>query len=825
MKGFAVSMYLLLALGLTVHHVLSRNTKKSSEFNLDGDYLLGGLFNIHLAKGTIMDRPVAIDCSSQPINRASYRRFQMMRFTVEEINNSTVLLPNVKLGYEILDHCSPIYNFPGVLDLISFNGSIRFSWGASDYMPLGKVMGVIGPSSSADSLAIAQWFTLKLIPLISYAASSSALSMREKYPAFLRTIRSNKDVVNVIIRVLQHFNWTWVALLYSNEAFGADGLELCIDEVVNTAICLAYTAAIDEKTNFSDVFHEIELQKISVIIVFSVQPQALTLIESAVACNITNKVWIATDTWFFSKSLTNRSDIERIGTIVGISEKKSIIPGFADFIYSKNQNKETSTAGQFDCEQDCNCDYLTGEDILAEESSFNVQVYTATYAIAQALHNVLQCDSGKCHANGTVYPYMVLEEVKKINLTLLNRNIQFNENGGLKFPTMDIFVWAKGGIKEVGSYETTPTVLLSINNSKIQWHTNGTVPESVCSPECSVGYAKRPEGIYTCCFTCEICKIGTYLNITADVYKCQNCLVTEWSLAGSTSCKLRSVEYIPYSDTTAILIIVGAMVLAGLSLAIAVLFATNYNTPVVKSAGGLMCFIILGCLGLCTISIYFYFGKPSTASCILRYLPFMLFYTACLACFWVRSFQIVCAFKMAAKFPKFYSLYLKYNGQWWLIALPVLMQAVLLTSGYVSSPPHPVNQTKLYPHKIILACGVGNLSLFSMSVLLLSSLVVLCFALSYMGKDLPKNYNEAKAITFCLLLLILTWVIFFTGNTIYQGEYIQSLNALAVLSSLYAILFCYFLPKCYIILFQPQKNTPQYFQGLIQNYTKQISGQ
>jgi hypothetical protein len=63
MKGFSVSIYLLLALGLTVHHVLSRYTKESSEFNLDGDFLLGGLFNIHLANGTILDRPEAIDCS------------------------------------------------------------------------------------------------------------------------------------------------------------------------------------------------------------------------------------------------------------------------------------------------------------------------------------------------------------------------------------------------------------------------------------------------------------------------------------------------------------------------------------------------------------------------------------------------------------------------------------------------------------------------------------------------------------------------------------------------------------------------------------------
>lgn len=64
MTSFAVSLHLLLALALHVHHMLSNSaTTSSSEFNLDGDYLLGGLFDIHWAGGTVLHRPEAIDCS------------------------------------------------------------------------------------------------------------------------------------------------------------------------------------------------------------------------------------------------------------------------------------------------------------------------------------------------------------------------------------------------------------------------------------------------------------------------------------------------------------------------------------------------------------------------------------------------------------------------------------------------------------------------------------------------------------------------------------------------------------------------------------------
>ncbi|XP_042339442.1 taste receptor type 1 member 1-like, partial [Plectropomus leopardus] len=287
------------------------------------------------------------------------------------------------------------------------------------------------------------------------------------------------------------------------------------------------------------------------------------------------------------------------------------------------------------------------------------------------------------------------------------------------------------------------------------------------------------------------------------------CKETEWSAVGSTSCSLREVEYIPFTDGGAILIMVGACALVGLSLAMSALFAINYNTPVVRSAGGPMCFLILGCLSLCSLSVFFHFGKPTTSSCIFMFLPFLLFYTVCLACFVVRSFQIVCIFKIAAKFKMVSRWWMKYHGQWLIISMAFVTQALLLIISNACAPPKPSNETMWYPDKIILGCDI-NFKTSSGALVLLLSLCFLCFIFSYMGKDLPKNYNEAKAITFCLLLLILTWIIFATEYVLYRGKYIQTLSALAVLSSLFSFLLWYFLPKCYIIIFQPHRNTQEY---------------
>ncbi|XP_070696222.1 taste receptor type 1 member 1-like [Pempheris klunzingeri] len=808
-------------------HASAQCTVPATEFKLEGDYLIGGLFDIHHVSAPVYHhRPEAIDCSSQPFLLPNYRRFQLMRFSIEEINNSTNLLPHVSLGYEIFDHCSDTQNFPGILQLGSVNGLIH-PWVEPQRQQthnVSKVIAVVGPFTSTQALTVAPLFTVDFLPMVSYGSTSSVFSEKAKFPSVLRTVHPNKDTIEVIVNILQHFNWRWIAFLNSDNDFGNDGRDLFIKRIRDTKICLAYTKGLNVDTNYSSIFKQIEAQKIRIIIVFAPKTTAEALIESAIQLNITDKVWIADDGWSLNKKLPKKEGIKNIGTVLGVSQPVVTIPGFNDFIYSSKSQTHCENAEQnMFCNQVCNCSSLTADDILTADPSFSFPVYSAVYAIAHALHNALQCGAGRCNENITVYPHMVLAELKKSNFTLLNQSIHFDENGDPKYGSYSIVFWNQSGdAQEVGFYHFHPWVNFFMNSTKMQWNTNGEVPTSLCSPECPVGYAKRKNGIHKCCFTCEICSNGTYVNITEDPYNCIPCKETEWSAEGSTSCSLRVVEYVSFTDSGAILIMVGAWVLVGLTLAVSVLFAINYNTPVVRSAGGPMCFLILGCLSLSSLSVFFHFDKPTLSFCILRFLPFLLFYTVCIACFVVRSFQIVYIFKMAAEFPKLHGWWMKYHGQWLVITVAFVTQALLLIISCSYAPPKPYNDTLSYPDKIILSCEI-NLKALSGSVVLFLLLCSLCFIFSYMGKDLPKNYNEAKAITFCLVLLILTWVLFSTVYNLYRGMFIQTLSALAVLSSLYSFLLWYFLPKCYVIIFQPHKNTPQYFQGLIQSYTKTIS--
>lgn len=101
---------------------------------------------------------------SQPFLLPNYRRFQMMRFSVEEINNSTNLLPNVSLGYKMFDHCSVTHNFPDILNLMSINGSIT-SWSKTNFN-LPRVLAVVGPISSTQALTMGNIFMVDFIPVV-----------------------------------------------------------------------------------------------------------------------------------------------------------------------------------------------------------------------------------------------------------------------------------------------------------------------------------------------------------------------------------------------------------------------------------------------------------------------------------------------------------------------------------------------------------------------------------------------------------------------------------------------------------------------------------
>lgn len=251
----------------------------------------------------------------------------------------------------------------------------------------------------------------------------------------------------------------------------------------------------------------------------------------------------------------------------------------------------------------------------------------------------------------------------------------------------------------------------------------------------------------------------------------------------------------------------------------AIILLVNLNTPVAKSAGGRTCLVMLAALTAAALSSLCQFGRPSVLACLFKQPLFIFSFTVCLASITVRSLQVVCIFKFASKLPPAYDKWSKKHGPELTIFLVSITILLISVTRVAINPPRPSQDLTFYDNRIVLECS-NTLSLGSyIEIVYVALLSILCFSFSYMGKDLPANYNEAKCVTFSLMVYMISWLSFFTLYLISRDRITMVAQVFAVLLSVVAFLGGYFLPKIYIIVMRPQMNTTAHFQNCIQMYT------
>ncbi|XP_072333831.1 taste receptor type 1 member 1-like [Scyliorhinus torazame] len=766
--------------------------------------------------------------------------FQAMRFAIDEINNSTKLLPGITLGYDITDSC---------LEVVDIQASFRFLSGKrrteleilnnyTAYQP--RVIAVIGPPSTDVAITIAKMLGLFLVPQISYLASGEILSDKMRFPSFFRTIPSDKNQANAMSLLIQKFHWNWIAVIGSDNEYGRKGVNKVVELASAAGTCIAYQGIITTSPEVViQVINNIS-STVNVTVLFSNELTAQVFFSLVVAQNLTSKVWIVSEAISLSQEIIKIPNIESIGTVMGIAIKEGQMAHFKEFLDKRvnftnprimpDPGLEENTDSRGSCDQACSqFDWLSAKQLnsilyrLEKRVSYNV--YSAVYAIAHALHNLLQCNAAQCDKTHRILPWQLLSSLKMVKFNLHNHTLYFDEHGDP--PTgYDIVLWDWTRIhvhfKIIGSYLPTARQI-NIDSSLIHWSWGDNLtPISNCSAMCDPGQRKIQRGIYPCCFDCEDCPSGTFHNQT-DPYHCMDCLWQQWSPPKSPLCLERELYYLEWNSAFSIFLLILANGGIVLTITIAIIFTLNYNTPVVKSAGGRTCFLMLVSM-LCTFScVYFYIGKPSKVFCQIRQPFFLVSFTICLSCILVRSFQIVCIFKMAAKLPKAHDYWVKYNGQYLFIFVSTCVQIVICGVWLIADPPTPKGH--IIEKAIILDCNIGNVIAFSLSFLYTVLLTVACFLFAYMGRDLPKNYNEAKFIAFSMMICFVYYILYMTSMvTPNQERYTSSIQTFLTVTSAFSIAIGYFLPKCSIILFIPQNNTMTYFQFCIQDYTKKQNG-
>ncbi|NXU76429.1 TS1R1 protein, partial [Oreotrochilus melanogaster] len=553
-----------------------------------------------------------------------------------------------------------------------------------------QAVAVIGPDCSDVALTTAAVLSVFLVPVV------KVLSQKRLYPSFLRTIPSDGQQVKAIFQLMKNFGWNWVALLGSNNAYGRDGLDALQKMLIENDMCVPYRGTLSLNTDASSqelhnlvtILRDI---KVNVTVIFANRQSVRPFFEVMVQRNVTGMVWVGSEDWSLDQTIRQMPGIQNTGTVIGISVKMTD-PAMVERFMSWKAEKspvaeqddsvegggENGGSAQLDCTQRCTACHLSASALDTYDTQASFNVYSAVYTVAHGLHDLLGCASGAC-SKGTVYPWQLLEKIKQVNFTLYKDPISFDAGGDIH-KGYDIIMWnwssKSYAFDVIGTFSVNPD-RLSIDQNKILWHTeDNQAPTSLCSRGCQPGEKQVQQGHHRCCFSCMACPSGTFLN-RSDLYSCQSCGVDQWAPVSSEACFNRTIELLSWFDPISWALLIPTVLLMLLMAGLAVLFALNFSTPVVKSAGGKMCFFMLGSLACSCSSIFCYFGEPTWHTCLLRHPLYAISFSIFLSCMTTRSFQIICIFKLNARWPALYEAWLRRGGPVLFIAASTAAQTGL----------------------------------------------------------------------------------------------------------------------------------------------------
>uniref|UniRef100_A0A8I6A130 Taste receptor type 1 member 2 n=1 Tax=Rattus norvegicus TaxID=10116 RepID=A0A8I6A130_RAT len=799
-------------------HVLPKPGKlvENSDFHLAGDYLLGGLFTLHANVKSIshLSYLQVPKCNEFTMKVLGYNLMQAMRFAVEEINNCSSLLPGVLLGYEMVDVCYLSNNIhPGLYFLAQDDDLLPILKDYSQYMP--HVVAVIGPDNSESAITVSNILSHFLIPQITYSAISDKLRDKRHFPSMLRTVPSATHHIEAMVQLMVHFQWNWIVVL--------EVLPIPESSQVMRS---------EEQRQLDNILDKLRRTSARVVVVFSPELSLYSFFHEVLRWNFTGFVWIASESWAIDPVLHNLTELRHTGTFLGVTIQRVSIPGFSQFRVRRDKPGypvPNTTNLRTTCNQDCDACLNTTKSfnniLILSGERVVYSVYSAVYAVAHALHRLLGCNRVRC-TKQKVYPWQLLREIWHVNFTLLGNRLFFDQQGDMPM-LLDIIQWqwdlSQNPFQSIASYSPTSKRLTYINN--VSWYTpNNTVPVSMCSKSCQPGQMKKSVGLHPCCFECLDCMPGTYLNRSADEFNCLSCPGSMWSYKNDITCFQRRPTFLEWHEVPTIVVAILAALGFFSTLAILFIFWRHFQTPMVRSAGGPMCFLMLVPLLLAFGMVPVYVGPPTVFSCFCRQAFFTVCFSICLSCITVRSFQIVCVFKMARRLPSAYSFWMRYHGPYVFVAFITAIKVALVVGNMLATTINPIGRTDPDdPNIMILSChpNYRNGLLFNTSMDLLLS--VLGFSFAYMGKELPTNYNEAKFITLSMTFSFTSSISLCTFMSVHDGVLVTIMDLLVTVLNFLAIGLGYFGPKCYMILFYPERNTSAYFNSMIQGYTMRKS--
>ncbi|XP_078518781.1 extracellular calcium-sensing receptor-like [Lissotriton helveticus] len=775
-----------------------------------------------------------------------------MVFATNEINQNEELLPKTTLGFKIFDSCSSDSGPIAVaLHLLSGRNKTTPNFICCSKP---KMVGFIGDSRSTAAVSMARVLGVSSIPQISHGAALSVLSDKTQFPSFLRTVTSVDIQSLALVQLFLTFRWTWIGILISNNDVCLQGSQMLKEEAEKMRICVEFFETLPTVPSRASLDRFIGLllrSTATVIVCFAYEVHILPVLKEMSMLGFSDKMWIGIASLMASPMFSPRELWKMLNGTLGVAVVNREIPGFKEFTYGIHPSRNPGDIfltriweQVFSCTwvRDLNqgpgnalnrttlcsgTESLRGLDSSVLDAKFTLTAYNAIYALAQALHDLISCKPHKgpfandsCADPQNFKPWQILHYVKNARMKNSAGSEAFFDAKGDSLPFLDLLYWHMtssntSSFVRVGTYDGNAPAghQFTINISNIHWGGKYTkAPTSVCSKSCPAGgrisaVAGRP----SCCFQCLPCSEGTISNHT-DSLHCLKCPDDKWSNRKRDGCIPKEIEFLSFEEPLGFVLVLISVFLFLNTTWVLWLFRWYRHTAVVRANNTQLSYILLVGLMLCFLCSLLFIGHPRRVTCMLRQVIFGISFSLCVSCLLAKTITVVIAFK-ATKPNSNLKKWIGPRTSSSIVLMSSLTQFVIGAIWLWTSPSFPELNTKAIHGKMTAECNEGSFLMFYCMLIFMGLLACICFVVAFLARNLPDTFNEAKFITFSMLVFLSVWLSFIPAYLSTKGKYMVAVEIFAILSSGAGLLYSIFTPKIYIIFLRPEINTRQRLLG------------
>ncbi|XP_077779740.1 vomeronasal type-2 receptor 26-like [Podarcis muralis] len=779
------------------------------------------------------------------MRRGGTRYWQYLSFllAIQEVNQNPRLLPNITLGYNIHQNFfDGRVTIEALVDLLSTGQANvpNYSCGGQN-----NLLAVLEGADSPNSIQISRMLSIYNIPQINYAFVSHVMNDKRLFPFLYPMVPKEEALYPGIVKLLHHFRWMFIGLLTQDTDNGERFMKNLMPLLTQNGICVAISQSIPHvKTNY--VIDILPFENWRQVNVFFYYVETSYFVAGVVHAEqifhrllkpTAGKVLITTITWDISFELTYRGFSFRhihgifsffLGTNKWAQYDYSLpffstITKFWKHAFNCSYLKHAlSVKGWTRCREREKLEMLP-EDYLERILSLDsYRIYNAVQAVAHALNAAYSSRSNR--------RVMVSLEVQKLQSWQLHPflgNAQFynssmdkvylDENGELAadldivnwvvFPNKSILRVKFGSIKRRGS----PDVQFTIDRDAIVWPKwlNQTLPPSRCVESCRPGFLKLvQEGKPLCCYDCMSCAEGT-ISTQEDAEHCTSCPEDQQPNKARDQCVHKIITFLAYEEPLGVVLASFSLFLFLATGFVLGTFIKYKKTPLVKANNRDLSYILLVSLLLSFLSSFLFIGQPRKATCLLQQMAFSTIFSVAVSSLLAKTITVVLAF-LATKPGNRVKKWLGKSLANSIIISCSSVQVVICIIWLCISPPFPESDMSSQAGEIILQCNEGSIAMFYAALSYMGFLASICFMVAFLARNLPGAFNEAKLITFSMLVFCSVWVSFVPTYQSTKGKYMVAVQVFSILASSAGLLGCIFIPKCYIIVLRPDMNTKAY---------------